>query len=286
MKLQKTDRERFDSLKKTVSDGMAICLIVGAALREIKVQQYYLADGHETFEAFVNSEWGWTKRYANQLVADADAIQSLPESMQKMITSHRAAAELARIPEVLRVEVVKVASQDGGPISAAKLRASAPPIPPRASQSPPQATSAPPGRPAPQNAPEGQPQRGKSGPKPEIARDMTGIAIPPESIDLWRRQEDAISLVTYIGGVISRLEDYQDDKHPLFVEVDFIDDLAKLKSVRKDLQRAIPFAVCPECNGVQPKGCRVCKGRGIISRFLWETVVPEEIRNLRSKPKK
>lgn len=288
MKLQPNDRQRFDALKQTVNDGMAICFIVGAALREIKDRKFYLADGHKTFEEFANAEWGWTKRYANQLIVDADAINSLPPPMRKLITSHRAAAELAKIPETLRAEVVKVAvgDSDGEPVSAAKVRAACPPIPPRASQKPPEAKSAPPPtRPAPKSSPNGQPERGKPGPKPEVPTDSTGLPIPAESLDLWRKAEDAQSLVTYIGGVISRLEDYKDGGHELFVEVDFVDDIAKLKNVREDLRRAIPYAVCSECNGVQPKGCAMCKGRGFFSRFIWDNVVPDEIKSMRKYEK-
>lgn len=275
MKLTTADQERYENLKSAVKDGMAICYIVGAALREIKERQFYLADGYKTFEEFCDGEWGWTKRYCNQLIVDVGAINSLPEPMRKLITSHKAATELSRIPEILRVEVVRVATEDGTkPATQEAIRRSAPPRP---------ATPKKPanGQPAPKAAPS-RPAPKSGTPVPAGPTDKTGLPIPAESLNLWNRGIEAREVVTYVRSVISKLKSFQKESDPLFAEVDFTDILAKLNQVQVDLERAIPHAVCHECNGTKLRDkCQTCRGRGFVSEFFWSHAVPEEFRKMR-----
>ena len=32
-----------------------------------------------------------------------------------------------------------------------------------------------------------------------------------------------------------------------------------------------------------PKGCTVCKGRGVVSQFLWKVAIPEEMKRMRER---
>lgn len=273
--LNPPERERFELLKRAVSDGMAICFIVGSALREIKERKFYVADGHKTFDAFCDAEWGWTKRYCNQLILDAAAINSLPESMRKLITSHKAAAELARIPEILRPAVVQAATQGGTkPATASTIKKSSPPPRKAAGTSGSRAKkSSPPPR---KSSP---PARKKAG--SAALRDSTGLEVPTECLALWNRGDDARQIVTYASAIRGRLKRAQEEKDLLFVEVDFTDNLAKLNQVILDLQRARPHAICPSCQGKLQKDCTTCKGRGFVSEFYWNTCVPDEVKALR-----
>jgi hypothetical protein len=276
--LQPPEQERFALLKQTVTDGMAICFIVGAALREIKERKFFLAEGHKTMDDFVTAEWGWTRRYCNQLIVDADAINSLPESMRKLITSHKAAEELAKIPVMLRPAIVtEVAAANGGKVIAAALRKATPPVPSRkaVSATPTASTSASP----PQRK---KPATGAAAAAKKVISDATGLEVPAESLDLWNRGGAAQEVLTYLSAIRGRIKKAQDEADPLFVEVDFTDSLAKLNQVYEDMKRAKPYAVCPTCQGKLPKGCLSCKGRGFVSEFYWNNAVPAEVRTLRS----
>lgn len=110
--------------------------------------------------------------------------------------------------------------------------------------------------------------------------DATGLEIPPEVQTLWNRLLEAQHLCTQISVVRSALRKAQDEKDKLFVEVDFTDNLAKLNQVYIDLKRAIPFAICPSCNGVEAEGCATCKERGFVSQFYWDHNVPAETKTL------
>lgn len=277
LQLQTADAERYQTLKQSISDGIAICYIVGSAFREIREKQYYLADGYKDFDAFIAGEYGWTRRYCNQLIVDAEAINSLPPSMRKLITSHKAAQELSRVPESLRVVVLDQATKGGTKTATqASIRKSAPkPPPPKPKAEP----SPVPTVPAPKSTPPPAPKKEK------LPTDATGLEIPKEILPLWERGNEAQELLTYLSALRSKIKKAQEARDPLFVEVDFTDDLANLNKVYTDLSRAKPHAVCPTCQGKLPKDCMACKGRGFVSEFYWMHCVPAEVRAMREAKK-
>jgi len=267
-KLSATDAQRYEQCKQVLKDGMAVCLIVGAAAREIKDKQYYFADGHKTWEEFCRKEFGWTHRYLDKLILEAKAINSLPESMRKFITSHSAAAELAKIPETLRPVVVQSATASGTkPATAASIKKSSPPPKPKAQAK------------APARA---KPAATPAKKKDDGIKDETGLSVPQECLALWQRGNDAQELLTYISAIEMRVKKAQDEDDPLFTEVNFTDSIAKLRAVYVDLRLAKPYAICPQCNGKLASGCTLCTGRGFISQFMWQHIVSEETRALRA----
>ena len=54
--------------------------------------------------------------------------------------------------------------------------------------------------------------------------------------------------------------------------------LGSLNDVVGRLRTAIPAHVCPYCKGVKPDGCKACKGRGVVSKYFWDTAVPKEMK--------
>jgi hypothetical protein len=56
--------------------------------------------------------------------------------------------------------------------------------------------------------------------------------------------------------------------------------LADLSSAINRFSAAVPAYVCPYYQGRKPDSCTACKGRGVISKFMW-SMVPEELRNAR-----
>ena len=54
--------------------------------------------------------------------------------------------------------------------------------------------------------------------------------------------------------------------------------LADLASAINRFSSAVPAYVCPYCKG-KAENCKGCKGRGVISKFMW-SMVPEELRKM------
>lgn len=278
-KLAPPARERFELLKQAIQDGLAACFVVGSAIREIKECKYYEADGYKTFEDFCDGEYGWTKRYCNQLIMDAKAINSLPESLRKFITSHKAAQELAKIPESLRGPVIEMLADSKKEASAKEIKKSAPP--PRkvkSGTSGSQKVSPPPRK---KSSP--TPPRSKEV-KPKGPLDSTGLEVPVESLDLWNKQSEEggpNDVIMYTSAMLVKVRKAEAEKNILFTEVDFNATVSHLSMALEDLKRSKPYAVCPTCQGKLPAGCLMCKERGFVSKFTWDHIVPAEVRKLR-----
>jgi hypothetical protein len=116
--------------------------------------------------------------------------------------------------------------------------------------------------------------------------DGTSLDVPQEILDEWQRGcVECEEIVSYLNAIIRKLEAAFESSDLLYVEVrkSMEMNIAKLKKVRDDMAQAIPFAVCPSCQGKILKNCTTCCERGFVSEFYWNTFVPEETRNLRSE---
>lgn len=112
--------------------------------------------------------------------------------------------------------------------------------------------------------------------KAKAPKDGTGLDIPVESIKTWQRRQEACGLVMELSAIAIKLRTAQQCSDSLFTELNLRNTIAMLRQVQVDVERSIPYAVCPECNGKIPTDCGVCKGRGMVSKFYWTHIVPEE----------
>ena len=116
----------------------------------------------------------------------------------------------------------------------------------------------------------------KPAPAPKKETDETGVEIPSGLKKLWENRADADDLVGNLSDTIRSLKQAQQQGKKLFVHVDFTSVLASLNQSREDLKQAIPYAVCPDCNGKEVGSCSLCKSSGFVSEFIWKTCVPDE----------
>ena len=262
--LQPKEQARFELLEKVCKEGRAVFFIVGSALSEIKLNGYYKAKGFDEWDDYCESI-GYSKRYANQLVADSKVIDSLPEPLRKLVQSEQAARALAKLPPLLRAPVAEKASAGGKKtITSTAVKKNSPP--PRKPTAPlPKASM--PKKPSPKNT----------------ILDETGIEVPQELLAFWNRRLEAQENVTYAKAIRSRIIRVSNGKDPLYAEMNFQSVFSSLNQVVEDLKTAIPWAVCPSCSGITKDGCIECKGRGFVSEFHWNTCVPEEKKALRKK---
>lgn len=117
-----------------------------------------------------------------------------------------------------------------------------------------------------------------------VVVDKNGTPIPKAVIKYWNRADEVSVLLAQISEVMNSLKQADKEKDLLFAECNVTAALSDLDKVRMVIGCALPFAVCTQCQGhpdTQPKGeCRLCLGRGLISKFRWERLVPEEVRKM------
>lgn len=271
--MQPPEQDRFKLLEKIIEKGRKTFVEVGLAIAEIKSRKLY-RETHETFEAYCEERWDWTRQHVTKMLGAAVTISQLPAEDQKKIASMKAANALQRVPEKLREAVLDKATEDGEVATAKAIRAATPPPP--------------------KEDPEEKPKRSPTPPKLKVDqkklenalfRDFTGFKIPVKVRDLYYREKDVTSLITYLVSVKLALEKAQQADPPdkLWVEVNFSSARAHIDQAIADLRVAIPFAVCPSCAGESLDNCGTCKGRGFVSKFFWSQCVPQEQKDLRSK---
>jgi hypothetical protein len=124
-----------------------------------------------------------------------------------------------------------------------------------------------------------EPARIVAGPLP--VKDAVGITVPAKALAYWDRRQEVVDMMDNISNVKCDIEKANKLGDKMFVEVGNA-VLADLSMCRQAISHALPYTVCPTCNGQLVEKCGLCRGRGVISKELYMTV-PIEIRNMREK---
>lgn len=253
----------LERLEKVVERGKQTFVEVGLALAEIRERKLYRRD-YDTFEAYRQDRWGWTRVRAHQLIQAAQVVEALPSECKPVVNTERAAREPGKLPVPEQTRVVKEAQKNGDSVAAIVRRHFPPPPQVNAKRLPPPTVVA------------------KKASAPEVRRCHTGWEIPAAILPLWERAEEVQGLLSGLSTLRGILRKAEEEKDKVFAEVNFSSIKAHLDQVYADLKTAKPFAVCPTCLGKTPDNCALCKGRGFISEHLWG-VVPVEVKEMRKK---
>lgn len=142
-------------------------------------------------------------------------------------------------------------------------------------------------KPARQPAPEPrEPEPAGQEPDPESNGeylDSMGFPIPEKVLPVWERKGEVEEMVGYIEELIKCLKYAEARQDVIWKELTFQGVLTDLHNVLQRVKCAIPYTVCTTCQGQLPDTCRMCNGKGFISKFLYDTVVPQEMREMRKQ---
>lgn len=220
-----------------------------------------------------HDQGGLYRSNADKRRAVETALKAKPEMSNRAIAEHCGVSEsLARSARdrcVLNAPATRT-GKDGKSY----------PVPPPPPAPPPPGTSTPPPPPSrPQDEdPEIPPAPPPApAPKPAVLRDGVGRRIPEELHGLWNRHAEARELLHTLSKTRARVERAQDERDVLFSEVNFSAVIADLKNARRQLAQAVPYAVCPCCQG---EGCQTCMNKGLISKHRWDVTIPRELKDL------
>jgi hypothetical protein len=128
----------------------------------------------------------------------------------------------------------------------------------------------------------------KSPPNAPVIVDSTGYPIPEKAVPIWERKFEPIALIEDLREVRHQLEGYSAAKDNLFAEVNLNAADCELESLISRLQGAVPYAVCPSCQGKLLEKCTNCGKRGMVSRTKFERTDPAllKVRSLNASPKR
>jgi len=221
----------------------------GIAIARIKDERLYRQD-HNSFDEYCKARWGWGKAYAYHLIGAAEVKKSpIGDSIQNM----EQAKAILKVPEEKRAEVMEKAAK-AGPVTGKSIAQAA--------------------------EPELEDE------EPVIELDKTGWPIPDKALPLFKRSGEVQEILSALSKIKGAIKKAQDEKDPLYAELTFSTVITHLENSYRTIKCALPYAVCTSCQGHQASKCTLCKGKGSISQFAWETFVPKDIKAIREKAKK
>lgn len=248
--LNRVELNELHECEATIERTSKAFVECGIALERIRSKKLYRQD-FDTFEEYCQTKWGWNRQHAHRIIQAAQVKESMKMSpMGDKIENERQARALAEAFPEDREEVLNEASKSGKVTSKSIQDAI----------------------------------KTVKNKQAIVELDKTGYVIPEPIVELFVRGLDEVqNLLSSISRVRSFLKKAQEDDDVLYREVNFSGALSHLDNSYRSLKSAMPFAVCTSCQGHNPSKCSLCKGRGFISEFLWDTCAPVEVKKIRSK---
>lgn len=240
---------RYHLLKNIVVSNWSAVLETHSALEEIKASKLYRVE-FETWEDFCLKTLHKTPQHINRLLKSASVAEELTEESEpigSLLKNESQARALSEVPSESRKDVIQKAASNG-PVTAKSITLAAKESVP-------------------------------------VVLDRTGFVIPTDSPAMthWQRTAEANELLSALSRIKCRMEAAQDNRDKMYGEVNFSSVIADLQSAYQLLKVAVPYAVCPTCQGRVLSPCSTCKGRGLISEFYWKHKVPNKTKEIREK---
>lgn len=101
--------------EEIITRGLNTFAEVGASLGQIRDKKLYELLGFESFDAYLDARWHFTKQRASQLIKAADTRKILIERVDegKLPKTERAMRELIKVPDDKRAEVLNAVAAQG-----------------------------------------------------------------------------------------------------------------------------------------------------------------------------
>lgn len=257
--ITRKDQEDMTILEAEIAKNEKAFLRVAEILIEIQTRKLYFIYA-DTFESYVKEKWGWSEQRAYQIIDSKYVVDALPEKTQPLVESERAARALAKVPVKHRVPVLEQLKNGKTPITAKAISEAAKrpniPMPPE--------------------------DNGVVDVE-EIVYDSTGFKIPEHRVAFYKRGHEPKELLRAIATVRGALRSAEEAKDPLFAFVNKSTTMSLLDNAYGELKMAIPFVVCPYCQGQTADNCSVCRKTGFLPEHQWKHAVPSDLKAVREK---
>jgi hypothetical protein len=248
-----SEKSEFRLCEQVISRHKQALIETADALRTIRDKRLY-RDEFKTFENYCQERWGFNKDRASQLITAKVVLDSLPKEVitKVSIQNERQIRAISQISGKSLPEVLKKASENGR-LSAAKIEAAA---------------------------------REVEASKPDIELDQTGRSVPDGIRDEWRRAESTARRLRALMSEVKVAVEKGTNSSPDRIWSELSNgDVSIFEEGYAKLGLLLPYAVCTTCQGRAQQKCKLCHGRGWLSKFRYRQCVPAEVRALAEKRK-
>lgn len=105
----------------------------------------------------------------------------------------------------------------------------------------------------------------------QVRKDSIGRVLPEEIVSDWDRAEEvAATLQGFASKIKVTVERGLADRDIIFAEI-MNPTIGEASGLHYTLSQIAPHALCPNCQGRNRKNCQLCRGRGWISKFLFNS---------------
>lgn len=228
MTLTASETKRLSSLEVSITRHLESFVHVGRALREIRDERLY-REKFANFEDYLHDRWGLERQYAYRLITATKVHENVAKVIDEaeLPANERHFREIARAPEALQPEVIRVAS----------LRAKAE------------------GR-----APTSQDYA-------DVVAELHEPESLPEPPPLNKGQlammnaAVVVNIVTHLGKTLRLVKSVPPAPGTQYVREARSRLAAELERLHEEVSRMVPGSLCKTCEG---KGCKACSKRGFV----------------------
>lgn len=233
-----SERRRHIATLKNFAGASVAAAKALAAIRDGKLYR-----PHKSLKEFCQRECGFTEKRLYQIIKFSKVRAALPAKSLPLVDTERKARELVNVPQNQLAEVLDVAQQlhgNDGTITAETIKQAVAEV-------------------------VDEPVDDNGKPVPQMAR------------KIWDRRGEAKEMLGRIRALKRAINELS-DTDVMWVEVSLQGVIGDLASAISRFSSAIPAYVCPYCNGIRVQRCTACKGRGCMSKFMWDHAVPKEMK--------
>lgn len=112
--------------------------------------------------------------------------------------------------------------------------------------------------------------------------DTMGYPLTKAVVELFNRKSEVEALIEKLNDVRLALKKVMDcGGDILYAHISISSYLPDLELSITTLKCAVPYAVCPYCQGFNLEQCTNCRHTGMVSKWMFERQIPTEIQRLR-----
>ena len=103
-----SDKERLRECEKIVMESFEEFVKVGVALKEIRDDKLYLAEGWESFPEYTKQKWNWTAGHCHEIITSAQIRLQIPAPRARGVPgwTEFSVRQLKRLPGHAKVKTV------------------------------------------------------------------------------------------------------------------------------------------------------------------------------------